>query len=60
MKYKDNKWSIVKDEEGLRVYIKCECGLKHDISLDRIGNFIGRGTDLQANHPSPLEGERER
>ena len=47
MKYKDKKWSITYNKkEGLKVYIQCECGLKHDISLDYTGNFIGRGTLL--------------
>ena len=45
MKYKDNKWKIMQDKKGLRIYIKCECGLKHDISLDKKG-FIGRGTEI--------------
>ncbi len=44
MNYKDKKWSIVKDKKKLSIYIKCECGLEHDISLDKAGNFIGRGT----------------
>ena len=45
MKYKDKKWKIIQDKKGLRAYIKCECGLKHDISLDKKG-LIGRGTEI--------------
>ncbi|KKM89438.1 hypothetical protein LCGC14_1248760 [marine sediment metagenome] len=50
MKYKDNKWSITYDEKnGLKVYVQCECGKRHDIHLDSIGNFQGRGTLFNRN-----------
>ena len=47
MKYKDNKWLIISDKKGLKIYIKCECGYKHDIQLDKKFNFIGRGTEIE-------------
>ena len=45
MKYKDNKWKIIQDKNELKVYVRCVCGLKHDISLDKKG-LIGRGTKV--------------
>ena len=45
MDYKDTKWSITyNDKDGLRIHVQCECGNRHDIHLDSIGNFAGRGT----------------
>lgn len=47
MNYKDKKWLIIhNDKDGLRINIQCECGNKHDIHLDSVGNFQGRGTLL--------------
>ena len=48
MKYKDKKWAIIYDnKEGLKIYVQCECGYTHDISLDAKGNLIGRGTEIK-------------
>ena len=46
VKHKDRKWSIRINEEGYFVYVKCNCGLKHDIQLDKVGKFVGRGTQI--------------
>lgn len=46
MKYKDKKWNIIQTKSGINVYIKCECGFKHDISLDKKFRLLGRGTEI--------------
>lgn len=57
MNYQDGKWKVEIDEEGIRIYVKCECGDIHDLHLTPDGKFNGRGTSFQGRWGKNYRGQ---
>ena len=44
MRYKDNKWLIIKNKKRTEIFCVCPCGFTHDIAFDSKGKLEGTGT----------------